>query len=98
MLYRVVGEYEQYISRFGYACSTDGFNFERKNGIAFKPTEGYEKYGIEDPRLVTIESQICLSYVVLSNYVANGEVTSYTALASASNFHNYTRLGVITSR
>jgi predicted GH43/DUF377 family glycosyl hydrolase len=97
MLYRAVGEYKQYISRFGYACSTDGFNFERKNGIAFKPTEGYEKYGIEDPRLMMIESQIYLSYVVLSDYVANGEVTSYTALASASNFHNYTRLGVITS-
>ena len=44
MLYRAIGEYEQYISRFGYACSTDGFNFERKNGIAFQPIEGYEKY------------------------------------------------------
>lgn len=97
MLYRAVGEYKQYISRFGYACSTDGFNFERKNGIAFKPTEGYEKYGIEDPRLMMIESQIYLSYVVLSDYVANGEVTPYTALAYASNFHDYTRLGIITS-
>jgi len=97
MLYRAIGEYEQYISRFGYACSTDGFNFERKNGIAFKPTEEYEKYGIEDPRLMTIESQIYLSYVVLSDYVSNKEVTSYTALASTSNFHNYTRLGIISS-
>ena len=97
MLYRAVGEYEQYISRFGYAYSTDGFNFERKNGIALRPTEGYEKYGIEDPRLMTIDNQVYLSYVVLSDYVANGEVTSYTALASASDFHNYTRLGIITS-
>ena len=47
MLYRSIGEYKQYISRFGYACSTDGFTFERKNEIAFGPTEGYEKYGIE---------------------------------------------------
>lgn len=47
MLYRAIGEYEHYTSRFGYACSTDGFNFERKNEIAFGPTEGYEKYGIE---------------------------------------------------
>jgi predicted GH43/DUF377 family glycosyl hydrolase len=29
MLYRAIGEYEHYVSRFGYACSTDGFNFER---------------------------------------------------------------------
>ena len=88
MLYRAVGEYEQYISRFGYACSTDGFNFEQKNGIAFKPTEGYEKFGIEDPRLMTIDGRVYLSYVVLSDYVAYGEVTSYTALASTSDFHN----------
>jgi predicted GH43/DUF377 family glycosyl hydrolase len=97
MLYRAIGEYEQYISRFGYACSTDGFNFERKDGIAFGPTEGYERYGIEDPRLVTIDGQVYLSYVVLSDYAANGEVTSSTALASASDFHNYNRLGIITS-
>ena len=64
MLYRAIGEYKQYISRFGYACSTDGFTFERKNEIAFGPTEGYEKYGIEDPRLVPIDNQLYFSYVV----------------------------------
>ena len=64
MLYRAIGEYEQYISRLGYACSNDGFCFERKNEIAFEPTEGYEKYGIEDPRLVTIDNQVYFSYVV----------------------------------
>ena len=70
MLYRAIGEYEHYISRFGYACSTDGFNFERKNEIAFRPTAGYENYGIEDPRLVTIDNEVYLTYVVLSDYVA----------------------------
>jgi predicted GH43/DUF377 family glycosyl hydrolase len=64
MLYRAVREYEQYISRFGYACNTDDFNFERKNGIALKPTERHEKYGIEDPRLMTTEGQIYLSYEI----------------------------------
>jgi beta-1,2-mannobiose phosphorylase / 1,2-beta-oligomannan phosphorylase len=97
MLYRAIGEYGQYISRFGYACSTDGFNFERKNGIAFKPTTEYEKYGIEDPRLMTIDDQVYLSYVVLSDYVARGQANSSTALATANNFHHYTRLGIITS-
>jgi len=38
MLYRAIGEYEHYISRFDYAYSTDGFNFERQNEIAFRPT------------------------------------------------------------
>ncbi len=98
MLYRAIGEYEQYISRFGYACSTDGFNFERKNAIAFRPTRGYEKYGIEDPRLMTIDNQVYLSYVVLSDYVANGQASSSTALATTTNdFHNLNRLGIVTS-
>lgn len=96
MLYRAIGEYEQYISRFGYACSTDGFNFERKDGIAFGPTEVYEKYGTEDPRLMTIDNQIYLSYVVLSDYVAKCPMAS-TALAKTNDFHSYTRLGIITS-
>ena len=98
MLYRAIGEYEHYISRFGYACSTDGFNFERKNAIAFRPTRGYEKYGIEDPRLMTIDNQVYLSYVVLSDYVANGQASSSTALATTTNdFHNHNRLGIVTS-
>jgi predicted GH43/DUF377 family glycosyl hydrolase len=98
MLYRAIGEYKHYISRFGYACSTDGYNFERKNEIAFRPTERYEKYGIEDPRLVVIDSQVYISYVVLSDYVAKGTISSSTALATTSDFHNHIRLGIISSK
>ncbi|MFZ0511275.1 MAG: hypothetical protein WAM14_06690 [Candidatus Nitrosopolaris sp.] len=96
MLYRAIGEYKQYISRFGYACSNDGFCFERKNEIAFGLTEGYEKYGIEDPRLMTIDNQVYFSYVVLSDYVVKGPIGS-TALATTNDFHNYTRVGTITN-
>ena len=98
MLYRAVGEYKHYISRFGYACSTDGYNFERKNEIAFRPIETYEKYGIEDPRLVAIDSQVYISYVVLSDYVAKGTVSSSTALATTNDFHKHIRLGIISSK
>jgi predicted GH43/DUF377 family glycosyl hydrolase len=96
MLYRAIGEYKQYISRFGYACSTDGFSFERKNEIALEPTEEYEKYGIEDPRLVTIDNRVYLTYVVLSDYVSKGPICS-TALATTDDFHKYNRIGIITS-
>jgi predicted GH43/DUF377 family glycosyl hydrolase len=99
VLYRAIGEYEQYISRIGYAYSTDGFNFHRKNGIAFGPVDEYERYGIEDPRLVTIDNQIYFSYVVLSDYVMKKEpVSSSTALATTNDFHDHTRLGIITSK
>src|SRR5215472_9259852 len=96
MLYRAIGEYEQYISRFGYAYSIDGFSFVRKNKIAFLLTEVYEKYGTEDPRLMTIDNQLYFSYVVLSDYVAKLPVTS-TALAKTKDFRSYTRLGIITT-
>ena len=36
MLYRAIGEYERYISRIGYASSTDGYSFTRSNHIALE--------------------------------------------------------------
>jgi len=97
MLYRAVGEYEKYISRIGYASSSDGFCFSKRNEIALAPSEEYEKYGIEDPRLVKINQEIYLSYVVLSTYVSQRPSAS-TALATTNDFSNYTRLGIITSK
>ena len=39
MLYRAIGEYDHYISRIGYASSSDGFQFDRRRNIAILPTE-----------------------------------------------------------
>jgi predicted GH43/DUF377 family glycosyl hydrolase len=97
MLYRAVGEYENYISRIGYAYSKDGFYFTRRDEIAISPTEEYEKYGIEDPRIVEIDHQAYISYVVLSGYVRDRPLAS-TALATTTDYINYTRLGIITSK
>ncbi|MGA9935610.1 MAG: hypothetical protein WBP83_10865, partial [Nitrososphaeraceae archaeon] len=49
MLYRAVGEYENYVSRLGYASSPDGYSFTRLNEMVFSPTADYERFGIEDP-------------------------------------------------
>lgn len=97
MLYRAIGEYERYVSRIGYASSADGIRFDRSKEPAMAPEEDYEKYGIEDPRLVEIDRQIFLSYVILSDYVSEGPTAS-TALATTTDFKNYTRLGIITSK
>ena len=64
----------------------------------YRPTEGYEKYGIEDPRLVTIDNEVFLTYVVLSDYAAKGTITSSTAQATTNDFRNHTRLGIISSK
>lgn len=99
MLYRAVGEYKRYISRIGYASSTDGYSFARSNHIALEPTQDYEKYGIEDPRMAEIDNQVYITYVILSAYVTDGAIVeASTALATTTDFLKYTRLGVITSK
>lgn len=97
MLYRAIGEYEKYISRIGYASSTDGYSFNKRKEMALEPKEEYEKYGLEDPRLVEIDHQTYVSYVVLSNY-ANLRPTASTALATTTDFNEYIRLGIVTSK
>ena len=97
MLYRAIGEYENYISRIGYASSTDGYYFDRRNEIAFGPTEDYERYGIEDPRLVEIDHQPYITYVILSSHFRNRPDVS-SALATTTDYHEFTRLGIITSK
>jgi beta-1,2-mannobiose phosphorylase / 1,2-beta-oligomannan phosphorylase len=97
MLYRAVGEYENYTSRLGYASSTDGYSFTRPNEMVFTPTEDYERFGIEDPRLVLVDSKIYVTYVVLSNHAREGPSVS-SALATTQDYHDYKRLGIITSK
>ena len=97
MLYRAIGEYEKYVSRVGYASSSDGVWFERSKKVAMTPYEKYEKYGIEDPRIVRVNHNIVLSYVVLSDFVGQSPIAS-TALATTTDFANYNRLGIVTSK
>lgn len=96
MLYRAVGEYENYISRLGYASSTDGYSFTEPNEMVFRPTEDYERFGIEDPRLVEVDSKIYVTYVVLSDQAREGPIVS-SALATTEDYHEFKRLGIITS-
>ena len=97
LLYRAVGEYKNYISRIGYASSSDGYTFTRNNGMATEPVEEYERYGIEDPRLFQLESRTYLTYVVPSDYVREFPTVS-SALATTEDYHDFKRLGIITPR
>lgn len=66
LLYRAVGEYEQYSSRFGLAISEDGFHFERvSEEPVFEPGADYDKGGCEDPRIVKINEQFLITYAAL---------------------------------
>jgi predicted GH43/DUF377 family glycosyl hydrolase len=95
MLYRAVGDYDDYVSRIGYATSTDGLSFERRKELALSPELDCEIYGMEDPRLTSIDDQTFVTYVVLSGHVKDGPMAS-TALAVTDDFSCYKRLGIIT--
>ncbi|RKY58302.1 MAG: glycosidase [Candidatus Latescibacterota bacterium] len=66
LLYRAVGEYERYSSRFGLAVSRDGFHFERvSDEPVFEPGAEYDKGGCEDPRIVKMEGEFLITYAAL---------------------------------
>lgn len=96
LLYRAIGEYENYISRLGLAVSRDGLNFERvSNQPIFEPQQDYERWGCEDPRLTELEGKLYLTYVAHSKPALNGS-GARSALASTQDLHNFKRQGIIT--
>ncbi|HEX7275488.1 MAG TPA: hypothetical protein VF248_07750 [Nitrososphaeraceae archaeon] len=95
MLYRAIGEYENYVSRIGYASSSDGISFTKSKEPVLYPELDYERFGIEDPRLITVDNKTYVTYVVLSDYVKNNPSVS-TALAKTEDFSRYERLGIVT--
>lgn len=97
MLYRAIGEYEHYFSRIGYAISDNGYNFRRRNGVAINPTEDYEKFGIEDPRLSEIDNQIFITYVVLPDFPKKGPMVSTALATTTSDYLKFERYGIMTS-
>ena len=68
-----------------------------RNEMVFTPTEDYERFGIEDPRLVQVDSQIFVTYVVLSDHAREGPIVS-SALATTEDYRDFKRLGIITSK
>jgi predicted GH43/DUF377 family glycosyl hydrolase len=101
MLYRAFGETENYISRLGLAKSKDGIVFERiSKEPVYGPTESFDAWGTEDPRIVQIEDDFYVTYVALAQPVKqNGEFTpnleTATALLKTRDFISFENLGLI---
>jgi len=72
IVYRAQGE--DGISRLGYASSSDGYRIdERLDSPILSPSDGFEEFGCEDPRMTRIGD----NYVVC--YTAYGKTRRYTA-------------------
>ena len=88
MLYRA--QDKQGTSRLGYAESSDGIHFTRRDGPVLSPTEEYEKDGgVEDPRLVQFGDTYYLTYTGYNKKDAQ------LCIATSKDLIHWDRKGVI---
>lgn len=77
-------------SRIGLATSSDGIRFDRRTEPLLEPTEPWElPGGMEDPRIVHIDSTFYLTYTAY-----DGE-TARLALASSPDLKSWTKHGLV---
>jgi predicted GH43/DUF377 family glycosyl hydrolase len=77
------------ISHLRVARSHDGVSFEIEDMPALAAANGYESFGIEDPRITLIEGTSYITYVAASPFGVT------TCLASTKDFKSFARHGVI---
>jgi predicted GH43/DUF377 family glycosyl hydrolase len=88
MLYRA--QDRQGTSRLGYAESTDGIHFSRRDEPVLSPETGYEKDGgVEDPRLVRFGDTYYLTYTGYNKKDAQ------LCLATSKDLIHWERKGII---
>lgn len=96
LLYRAIGEYENYVSAIGQAISDDGVNFQRGESPVILPEKDYEQYGIEDLRINPLEGSFYLTHTVLGRPAKEGGEPHQVGLIKTDDFEKFTRLGTIT--
>jgi predicted GH43/DUF377 family glycosyl hydrolase len=77
------------VSHLRLARSRDGINFDIDGAPTIRPTNEYETFGLEDPRITLIDDTYYISYVSVS---PTGVTTS---LISTQDFKSFHRHGVI---
>jgi len=109
LLYRAVSKgytrsrtgrgYDNYVSSIGLAGSEDGIHFERLRGPVIGPSEEYDRFGCEDPRITGIKLHdgnllYLITYTALSAPAFSGH-GNRVALASTKDFNSFVKHGVI---
>lgn len=70
MLYRAIDD--QGISRIALAQSLDGLDWQNKK-ILIEPSESWDKFGCEDPRVTFIDNKYYIFYTAISQLPPNAE-------------------------
>lgn len=89
--------FKNQISYIGYAESTDGVNFERRNEAFISPSESYDAYGCEDPRITKIEDTFYITYTAIDTpiHAKDPNIKICIALATTKDFITITKHGII---
>jgi beta-1,2-mannobiose phosphorylase / 1,2-beta-oligomannan phosphorylase len=78
-----------FISHLRVVRCGDGRSVEQVSDVRFLPDSAMEEFGVEDPRITTLDGRHYFTYVAVSRHGAA------TALASTSDFHHFERHGII---
>lgn len=98
MHYRAQGT--DYVSRIGYAVSTDGVNWNRLQRPVLEPAAEFEARGVEDPRVTAIGGRFYMAYTAYGRAGAHPEVgqtaTGITPMYAVSdNLVTWERIGPV---
>lgn len=82
------------VSSVGYASSQDGIQFDNQR-LLFGPTEDWEIYGVEDPRITFFKGKFYIFYTALSAYPFSAYGIK-TAVAITEDFKTFQKHPVST--
>jgi predicted GH43/DUF377 family glycosyl hydrolase len=86
MLYRAQGH--DYVSRIGYAVSSDGLTWNRLENPVIVPHAGRDDYrGVEDPRIIALDGQFYMTYT------AYGTSSYFPMIARSQNLITWDDIG-----
>jgi beta-1,2-mannobiose phosphorylase / 1,2-beta-oligomannan phosphorylase len=97
MLYRAQGL--DWISRIGYAVSSDGINWNRLRNPVLEPINELDSRGVEDPRVVEIDGLFYMTYTAYGSVVPVGVKPTHTGggimpmIAQSENLITWKNLG-----
>jgi len=89
--------YDNYISAIGCAVSDDGIVFSRFEQPVIQPSDEYDRFGCEDPRVTRLEIRgrivYLITYTALFGPAYSG--SDRVALASTEDFRTFHKHGVV---
>jgi len=90
--------YNNYISSIGCAVSEDGVHFQRYKRPVLEPTDEFDRFGCEDPRVTRLEMDGQALYLITYTALFAPAYSSYgnrVALASTEDFRTFQKHGVV---